>query len=334
MRARPIRHGFTLIELLVVIAIIAVLIGLLVPAVQKVREAANRMSCTNNLKQLGLAAQNYQTSNGFFPVGWQLPVPGPTTGNVWSNWTYANSQVNAAPPPAGNPRYTNLMVELMSYIEQDNLVKKWDYNNVSNNVGPAGSIASQVVKSFLCPSSILAGSPTATVSGNLYGLNTYGGIAGIKSFRAFKTSTHVISNDGIFYINSQHRIAEIIDGTSNTAMFGERHYIDANFDRMYTNFPIKGWSGWAWCDQPNAIGDFLVGAIRPINWQIPATATGANSSSNQWVQERLSTMGSAHSGGANVGLADGSVRFLRDSMVLTSLQALVTRAGGETVAID
>ncbi len=103
---------------------------------------------------------------------------------------------------------------------------------------------------------------------------------------------------------------------------------------MYTNFPIIGWSGWAWCDQGNAIGDFLVGAAQPINWLIPDSATGVNSSSNPWVQQRLSTMGSGHPGGANVTFADGSVRFLREGTQLTMLQAMCTRAGGEVIAFD
>ncbi len=326
------RRGFTLIELLVVIAIIAILIGLLLPAVQKIRGAAQRIQCANSLKQLGLSAMNHESSYGYFPVGWQAPN---ATG-TWSNPALVASDLSADAPIPGPGRFTNLYVELLPFFEQDNLQKKWDYfNNANNLAGGSASVSGQVIKILLCPASPLASKQVAVVSGNSYGLNSYGGVAGIKSFRAYKnTSTHVISNDGIFYINSRTRIAAITDGTSNTAMFGERYHKDLNFDRMYTNFPIVGWSGWAWCDQPNAIGDYLVGAAQPVNWLIPDTATGANSSSNPWVQLRLSTMGSGHSGGANVCLGDGSVRFLRDTTDLATLQALMTREKGEVFNLE
>jgi prepilin-type N-terminal cleavage/methylation domain-containing protein/prepilin-type processing-associated H-X9-DG protein len=317
------RRGFTLIELLVVIAIIAILIGLLLPAVQKVRAAAARMQCSNNLRQLGLSAMNYEGTYGYFPPAWQNPTP----------TTSFTGVVQDAPLP-GAPRFTNIFVELLPYIEQDNLQKQWNFQNVTANLGPDGSTASQVVKILLCPTSPLSNQPKATVSGNVYGLNSYGGVAGRYSFRAFSGSTFIISNDGIFYINSRVKIAGITDGTSNTFMFGERYHQDKNFDRMYTNFPIKGWSGWAWCDQGNAIGDFLVGAAQPINWLIPDSATGANSSSNSWVQQRLSTMGSGHSGGANVCIADGSVRFVSETVTLPILQANCTRSGGEVAPIN
>ena len=335
MRASPRpRSAFTLIELLVVIAIIAILIGLLLPAVQKVRAAAARTQCTNHLKQLGLAAMNYESSFQYFPVGWQAPTP---TG-TWSNAALVASDLSADPFLPGAPRFTNLYVELLPFIEQDNLLKIWDYNdnskNLTNAANPNG-VAGQVIKILICPSSPIAEKPQAVVSGNTYGLNSYAGIAGVNSFRAYKkTSTYVISNDGLFYINSRVKVAGITDGTSNTGMFGERLHRDRNFDRMYTNFPILGWSGWAWVDQPNAIGDYLVGATQPINWLIPDSATGANSSSNPWVQQRLSTMGSGHTGGANVALADGSVRFVRDSTPLANLQALCTRAGNEILPLD
>ena len=115
------RHGFTLIELLVVLAIIAVLLGLLLPAVQKVREAANRIKCQNNLKQLALAAHNYHDTAGKFATGARLPVM-------------------VGDRPTGG---TNLMVELLPYFEQDNLYKLWDRDDNRNNVA-RGRNANQV----------------------------------------------------------------------------------------------------------------------------------------------------------------------------------------------
>jgi prepilin-type N-terminal cleavage/methylation domain-containing protein/prepilin-type processing-associated H-X9-DG protein len=349
------RSAFTLIELLVVIAIIAILIGLLLPAVQKVREAAARSTCTNNLKQLGLSAMNYESANQFFPPGWVAPNP---------VYTVPAAGIVMGPPLNEAPRCTNVMVELLSYIEQDNLQKTWNYTvnsanlrNTANPNGPAG----QVVKIFLCPSSIIAQNPTATVSNNTYGLNSYGGMGGRISFSARTTALPTAPNtsgtspqlpapaplnfnetihatlDGIFYTNSRVRIAGITDGTSNTIMFGERQHKDENFDKIYTTFNIIGWSGWAWVNQENALGDFLVGACQPINWMVPASAVGttpSNTSNNNVIRQKLSSMSSAHTGGANVCLADGSVRFLRDSTTQPVLWAMATRAGGEVVNFD
>jgi prepilin-type N-terminal cleavage/methylation domain-containing protein/prepilin-type processing-associated H-X9-DG protein len=348
------RSAFTLIELLVVIAIIAILIGLLLPAVQKVRDAAARTQCQNNMKQLGLAAHNYESSYGYFPPGWQNPTPAANFTNVIQD-----------PPLPGPPRFTNLMVELLSFIEQDNLQKNWDYNVINRNLteppdftttGPR-STSGQVVKTFLCPSSAVAENPVAIVNsplqGTHYGLNSYGGVAGRISFSARPSAAEfagprqppapapidysgpiLATLDGMFYTNSRVRMTAIPDGTSNTMMFGERQHRDRNFDRMYTNFPIIGWSGWAWANQANAVGDFLVGACRPINWMIPDDATGPNSSANPWVRQKLSSMSSGHSGGANVCMADGSVRFMRESTQMPVLWALSTRAGGEVVNAD
>src|SRR6188474_3322826 len=120
------RLGFTLIELLVVIAIIAVLIGLLLPAVQKVREAASRMKCSNNLKQIALAAHNYHDTNTRFPGATQ-------TGS----------------------RYSSLFVELLSHVEQDPLYKQWDFVTVSTNYSGAAPRAGVVISTYLCPSQTL-----------------------------------------------------------------------------------------------------------------------------------------------------------------------------------
>ncbi|HMO36493.1 MAG TPA: DUF1559 domain-containing protein, partial [Gemmatales bacterium] len=317
---------------LVVIAIIALLMALLLPAIQKVRAAADRMSCANNMRQLVIASHNYHNDYNYFQVGWQAP----TAAGTWSNPALVLSDLSCGPILPGAGKFTNIFVELLPYFEQDNLQRRWSFTDINLNRGPNGSPSSQIIKTLICPASIQAEQPQATVSGNVYGLNSYAGVAGIYSFRAFKnTSTFVISNEGIFYINSRVRLGNLTvqDGTSNTLMFGERNNVDPEFDRMYTNFPIIGWSGWAWCDQPNAIGDYLVGAAQPINWLIPTTATGVNSSANPWVQQRLSTMGSRHPQGANVAFADGSTRFLSQQTDLQILRALVTRNGGENVQI-
>src|SRR5262245_25533107 len=128
------RRGFTLIELLVVIAIIAVLIGLLLPAVQKVRETAARISCANNLKQIALAAHNYHDATNRFPTGARLSID---VGGI----------------PTGG---TNLWVELLPYFEKDNLYKQWDHNDNRNNVGGTNALSARVIKILLCPSDPLA----------------------------------------------------------------------------------------------------------------------------------------------------------------------------------
>jgi prepilin-type N-terminal cleavage/methylation domain-containing protein/prepilin-type processing-associated H-X9-DG protein len=317
----PRRRGFTLIELLVVIAIIAILIGLLLPAVQKVRSAAARTKCQNNLRQLGLAAFNYESAVGRFPPGVNLD---------WGNGKppFVNGGTRRAGPPVYPGKFQSLFEFLLPYIEQDNLYQQFDFTKTQygNCLGP-NSPGSTVIKTLLCPADSGMEQTTWITGGNTYyfGANSYGGNPGIYGF--FLTD---MDETGIFYINSKVKIAHIRDGTSNTLLFGERKRYDPVYDALYgpSGGPFDNRSGWAWTN--TLLGfDYVFGARQVINWMMP---TGLTSDPGFFYEDiRFSVYGSFHESGANFCFADGSVKFLANETPLLVLQQLSTRSGGEVI---
>jgi prepilin-type N-terminal cleavage/methylation domain-containing protein/prepilin-type processing-associated H-X9-DG protein len=314
------RRAMTLVELLVVLAILGVLIGLLLPAVQKVRESASRIQCQNSLRQLALAAHNYHDSLGSLPIG--LVAVNASAGRF-----------------AGG---TNLWVEMLPFLEQDNLNHRWDYRDYRNNLaGGRDATAAQVIKVLLCPSDFLPDpvhqlqqtEPFTWLNG-FWALSSYGGNGGTYSFNGADTPE---SKDGVFFTRSRVRLTEITDGTSTTFLFGERYHLDPEYDRLTLahdpNFsPLASWGFWASAHQAEASpGDVFLGAAVPINYRVPS----ASVDDSDWVvaeESRLCAFGSGHGHGANFAFVDGSVRFVSESIPLPQLQALSTRARGEVVS--
>jgi prepilin-type N-terminal cleavage/methylation domain-containing protein/prepilin-type processing-associated H-X9-DG protein len=314
------RPGFTLIELLVVIAIIAILIALLVPAVQKVREAAARTQCDNNLKQLAISCHNFHDNFKRLPAGVNLPVSFASGAIFPTDVMYTSGLVGQPPIPNA---FMSWLEQILPYVEQQGLYLEMDFTKrelQNNDCLTPTSPGATVIPIFICPSDIVEAQLTYTSGGTTYyfGSNSYGGNGGTYDYypldAGFKT-------DGVLFYNSKVKMAGILDGTSNTVLAGERNHWDPNWNGQASSIDKLG--GWAWSNF-NAIEDYILSARVPINWSVPPGKTGF-----AFTDPRTCAFGSNHPGGANFAMCDGSVRFISESTSLPVLQALCTRAGGE-----
>ncbi len=312
--SKPNRNGFTLVELLVVIAIIGILIGMLLPAVQQVREAARRTQCSNNLKQLALACHNYESAHGQFPPGLNLPIgPG----------VFEDSDVHkkTGEEPI-NDSWGSWMVWCLPFMEQNNiydaldLKQNHDYNCIGND-----SIGAKVIPSLICPSDYVP-REVVTYRDLAFGINSYFGNAGIQAWY-HRNATF----DGVFFYNSKTSFASITDGSTNTLMIGERYSKDIEWERL------ESYRGWAWSNF-NSVRDCLAGTLEPINYKFPE-GSGPNPSF-ALTDKKFSSFSSAHPGGANFAMCDGSVQFLTmtSTASLPQLQDLAVIDDGRIANIE
>ncbi len=299
MRSFSRRRGaFTLIELLVVIAIIAILIGLLLPAVQKVREAANRATCSNKLKQLGLAALNHHEQMGVFPAGkspwWEGSRPtNPLTGRGW-------------------------ILETLPFMEQDNLFNQFAPSQTGNLWSVPGLMATRL-PGLVCPSDPDGGRNRTDQyqwGGTIVAVTNYKGVLGDGRMGGWGTGTPDCHNTngtcrGIFYRNSYQDalgMAAILDGSSNTFMIGE---------------DLPRWNLHSTAFYSN--GDYA-------SCNFPLNTNPANNDPGHWPSAM--TFRSRHPQGANFCLADGSVRYVRNAVDFATYRAMCTRNGGEVANVN
>jgi prepilin-type N-terminal cleavage/methylation domain-containing protein/prepilin-type processing-associated H-X9-DG protein len=350
---RTSRSGFTLIELLVVIAIIAILIGLLLPAVQKVREAAARMSCTSNLHNIGLAMHNFEGAYGAFPMAGEA--------EEGSHWT----------------------AYILPYIEQDNIYKALSFG--SNDYATATPLANAqitstnpierniaacetVIKTYRCPST---NAPLQAIDASCYSppwyvgkrvpcnyLGCASGLAqndfkptwGWGAWPGVAGAKHLSELDGIMTVRprgasgvanrlanggmAHTKIGAITDGLSNTIIVGEAEPVVTNAttqengnggrkDHWYIGGDdMDNWEGTDWSELCGSTGV-------PMNYRL-TSASPTQAELGAWEV----SFGSRHTGGANMLFADGSVRFIRDSISPTTWSALGTKSGNEVIPND
>ncbi len=298
------RNAFTLVELLVVIAIIGILIAMLLPAVQAAREAARRMSCTNNLKQIGVALHNYHDTHRALPIGW---LGFDAAGN---------------PDFEGNPGWA-WSTRILPYLEQQVL-----YDNFIDMDLPVTASANDrarvaVVSPFICPSDVgddifdLKDAIDEVTEGTTVitrlAKSNYPGVFGTQDIHGVcqqgEPGYNGCQGNGIFYLNDSLAFRDITDGTSHTFMVGER------------------WSKWVYSTWTGVV---------PGGWHAPARIVAVasdqlppNSEAN--VEQQTHNFSSHHPAGANFLLSDGHVQLITETINLDVYNALCTRAGGEPV---
>jgi prepilin-type N-terminal cleavage/methylation domain-containing protein/prepilin-type processing-associated H-X9-DG protein len=298
-------RGFTLIELLVVIAIIAVLIGLLLPAVQKVREAAARMSCSNKLKQLGLGVHNHNDAKGVLPQSvspWAEGGPAPRTGRGW-------------------------ILEALPFMEQDNVYRQFEPSRSGDMFSGGGLMLTQPQMATVLPVLACPSDPSPRTSTNMYqwapvnvAVTSYKGVIGTSNMGGGWPDSPSGTADnhyntlpnGLFFRNSYQlklNLLSVSDGTSNTFMIGE-------------DVPLENQHSAAFYSN----GDYA-SCHAPLNY----FPNPPGSQAGNW--PLVISFRSKHANGANFCLADGSVRFINQNINRLQYQQLCTRNGGEVANV-
>ena len=303
--------GFTLVELLVVIAIIGILIGLLLPAVQSAREAARRMTCSNHLKQIGLAILNYESAHKVLP-------PQEIHGGNWEKaYRYGIYSRQHCDWEGSIGMWCNL---IFPYLEQQGVYDRLNFEIVPQYDDPENVEIMEMEFNFLlCPSDPYRGLTTNWGGDRKARIMHYYAVNGTGASKLHPDQTsgvgsymHCDKGDGIFYNDSKTRIRDITDGTSNTAMVAEV------WGRLYKNHATPPTSSADYRGNESSRGMNLHTAVY-------FTYTPNSYRKAPWY------VNSFHPGGAQCVFADGSVRFLTDTIDLTTFKAIATRSGGEVI---
>lgn len=340
---RKKQSGFTLIELLVVIAIIAILIGLLLPAVQKVREAAARTKCQNNLKQIGLGLHNYESANQVFPFG-------------------------KGPSYAGSPVYARWSIhsQLLPYIEQGPLYQAIDFSSPPETPGMGGVInfmpawqnptrinaapCRAMVPLFLCPSDINANTDDWPGKNNYYASQGRQFLCDLTETQPSTIAPAEVPDGPLYYL-SKVKMLDLVDGTSNTAVFSEKlrgsgspdpkrdmkvmsnqSTLDASYNTCAalnpaTATPLTSKQGYSW-----VMGEMCCTTYNHVSLPNTTTCAGTNFTVNMSNMAMVVPPSSGHTNGVNVLMGDGSIRFVTNSIDLATWRAMGTRNGGEPIS--